>query len=394
MKWFRKTVDRGKYWLADYYLESTTNLKEASFALAVGQSVGNPSIRNRRETARLLKGHGAIILASEVKLKKLKKGKVRIAFPLKNMNVKEDGVTQLLVQVMGGQLDIDGIKKCHLLGLTLPPAFSFKFSGPRFGISGVRKYTGVYNRPILGGIIKPKVGMSSRELLAVVKEMVAGGVNFIKEDEIMANPSCCPLDERVRVVMPYLKEKKVIYAVCVNGDYPYVLQRVKRVYELGGNAVHVNWWAGLGVYKAIREMNLPLFLFFQKSGDRILTNPKHQFHIEWSVICQLAGLMGVDIIHAGMWGGYLNQSVDSLRKTMTVLANFGVLPSLSCGLHPGLIKALNRRFGVDYLANSGGAIHGHPYGIKAGVKAFRQAIDGKRGREYLAAIRLWGEVKP
>lgn len=391
MKWFRNSVHQEEYWLADYWLESTTDLREASFSLAVGQSVGNPTIRNQRETESLLEQHGAIILADEAKLKDLTKGRVRIAFPLKNMNIQEDGVTQLLVQAMGGQLDIKIIKKCQLLNLYLPKGFKFK--GPRFGIKGVRKYTGVYDRPILGGIIKPKVGLTSSELLEVVKEMVEGGVNFIKEDEILANPSCCPLAERVPLVMQYLKGKRVIYAVCINSDYSYILERARRVYELGGNAVHVNWWAGLGVYKAIRELDLPLFLFFQKSGDRIMTNEKHRFHIAWPVICQLAGLMGVDIIHAGMWGGYLAETVASLRKTLAIIAGCGVLPSLSCGLHPGMIEAVNKRFGVNYLANAGGAIHGHPGGTKAGVQAFRQAIDKKFGREYFEAVKLWGKVK-
>ncbi|KKS79553.1 MAG: Ribulose 1,5-bisphosphate carboxylase, large subunit [Candidatus Beckwithbacteria bacterium GW2011_GWA2_43_10] len=392
MQWFRNSVNQKEYWLADYWLESTTDLREASFSLAIGQSVGNPTIRSRRETEKLLEQHSAIILADETKLKNLTKGRVRIAFPLKNMNIQEDGVTQLLVQAMGGQLDIKIIKKCRLLNLDLPKAFKFK--GPRFGIKGVRQFTGVNDRPILGGIIKPKVGLSSQELLVVMKEMVEGGVNFIKEDEIMANPGCCPLEKRVPLVMQYLKGKKVIYAVCINSDYPYILERARRVYELGGNAVHVNWWAGLGIYKAIRELDLPLFLFFQKSGDRIITDEKHRFHIAWPVICQLAGLMGVDIIHAGMWGGYLAETAASLRKTLAVLAAYNVLPSLSCGLHPGMIGAINKRFGVNYLANAGGAIHGHPGGTKAGVQAFRQAIDGKLGREYFAAVRLWGEVKP
>lgn len=392
MKWFRNSVNQKDYWLADYWLESTTDLKEASFSLAVGQSVGNPMIRSKRETESLLEQHGAIILAEEAKLKKLTKGRVRIAFPWKNMNIQEDGVTQLLVQAMGGQLDIKTVKKCQLLSLDFPQGFKFK--APRFGIKGVREFTGVYNQPILGGIIKPKVGLSSQELLKVVQEMVEGGVNFIKEDEIMANPSCCPLEERVKAIMSYLKDKRVIYAVCINSDYPYILERVKRVYELGGNAIHVNWWAGLGVYKAIRDLDLPLFLFFQKSGDRVLTNEKHHFHIAWPVICQLAGLMGVDIIHAGMWGGYLSDTVASLRKSLAILGDCGVLPSLSCGLHPGLIGAINMRFGVDYLANAGGAIHGHPGGTRAGAQAFRQAINRQFGREYFAAVRLWGEVKP
>ena len=69
----------------------------------------------------------------------------------------------------------------------------------------------------------------------------------------------------------------------------------------------------MGVYKSVRELDLPIFMHFQKSGDKILTNKKHDFHIDWTVICYLAGLMGVDFIHAGMWGGYSDYSEEELK---------------------------------------------------------------------------------
>jgi len=193
--------------------------------------------------------------------------------------------------------------------------------------------------------------------------------------------------------MDYIKDKNVIYAVCINSDPPYLLDRVNKVYELGANSVHVNFWSGMGSYKAIRDMDLPLFLFFQKSGDKILTNKSHAFHIDWNVICKLSSLMGVDFIHAGMWGGYMNDNERDLHDTLAILRFYGTMPSLSCGMHPGLIKAINKRFGTDYMANVGGAIHGHPDGTFSGVKAMRQAIDGNYDKEYFSAIEKWGEVE-
>ena len=227
----------------------------------------------------------------------------------------------------------------------------------------------------------------------MVEEMVEGGVNFIKEDEIMANPAVCPINIRVPLIMDYLKDKNVIYAVCINSDPMHVIDRVKKVYELGANAIHINFWSGLGVYKSIRELDLPLFVHFQKSGDKILTNKNHQFHISWHVICELAGLMGVDFIHAGMWGGYLSDSEKELATTLKILRDRNVMPALSCGMHAGLIEAINSRFGINYMANVGGAIHGHPQGSCAGASAIRQSIDRNYKDEYTVAISKWGIVK-
>lgn len=385
-------IDRNKYLVAKYFLESTVSLKNAAWNLAIGQSVGNPNVRTERETDELFLNHSCVIENSE--FLENKSGEIFIGFPLANIDFETDGISQLLCFLMGGQLDIDTITKCHLLELFIPDFIIDKyFKKPKFGIDGVRKFTNVYGKPLLGGIVKPKTGVSPNILLDMVKEMVDGGVNFIKEDEIMSNPTICPLNERVPLISEYLRDKKVVYCFCINADPLHILDRVKFIHDNGGNGIHVNFWSGMGVYKSIRDLDLPLFMHFQKSGDKILTNKKHDFYIDWTVICYLAGLMGVDFIHAGMWGGYSDYSEEELTKIMNVLHGNNVIPALSCGMHPGLISAVSSRFGFDYLANCGGSIHGHPGGTVSGVRAMRQAIDGNFGPEYNAAIEKWGLIK-
>jgi len=386
-------IDSKKYYVVEYFLESTESLKDAAWQLAIGQSVGNPNIRNKWETDELFKNHSCIVIGDEKKLENIKSGIVKIAFPTSNIHWETDGVSHLLVNIMGGQLDIKSIIKCHVKNITFPENVLKYFKGPKYGISGVREYTKVFNKPLLGGIIKPKTGITPQVLLNMVKELVEGGVNFIKEDEILSNPSFCPIEERVPLIMDYLKDKNVIYCVSIHSDYPYILDRVKQVYELGGNGVHVNFWCGLGVYKAIRELDLPIFIHFQKSGDKILTNRDHDFHIDWTVISKLAGMMGVDFIHAGMIGGYYKWGEDEVIDSIKELNKWGVVPALSCGFHPGLTDYVTEKVGVNYMANVGGAIHGHPNGTTEGTKAMRQSIDKNYEDEYYKAIKKWGKIK-
>ena len=102
--------------------------------------------------------------------------------------------------------------------------------------------------------------------------------------------------------------------------------------------------------------------------------------------------MGVDIIHAGMFGGYLSDDLGELKDSMRILNNRNVLPSLSCGFHPGLVDLVTDTLGYEYMANVGGALHGHPDGTKAGTMAMRQAIDGTYEKEYYTAIGKWGKI--
>lgn len=384
------------YFIATYDLASSTNLRDASWDLAIGQSVGNPNVRNKWETDELFEKHSCKIVGNEAELKAKSAGEVKIAFPIINTDWKEDGISHLLVQVMGGQLDIDRITRCRLTKLDFPQGVLKFFKGPKYGMTGVREFTGVYNKPLLGAIVKPKIGITPAILLEMVKELVQGGVNFIKEDEIMSNPAVCPIEERVPLISAYLKTmreqgRNVIYAVCINADAPYALERVKRVYALGGNAIHINFWCGLGVYKSIRDLDLPLFVHFQKSGDKILTDKSHRFGIDWSVVCQLAGMSGVDTIHAGMLNGYSNSDNDEMKDVLRILNEHNVVPALSCGMHPGLVSGITKRIGCNYMANVGGAIHGHDWGTLAGAKAMKQAINGETNEpEYVSAIQKWG----
>ena len=372
---FRESVDTEKYFVVDYYLESSKSLRDAAWQLAIGQSVGNPNVRNHWETDELFENHSCLVLGNEQELEQIKSGNVKIAFPTININWKTDGVAHMLVNIMGGQLDIHSILKCHVKSIDFPQHVRNEFLGPKYGIDGIRKFTGVKDKPLFGAIVKPKTGISPETLLEMVKELVEGGVNFIKEDEILSDPSFCPIEERVPLVMNYLKDKNVVYCVSIHADYPYILDRVKQVYELGGNGVHVNFWCGLGVYKAIRELDLPIFVHFQKSGDKILTNRNHDFHIDWTVMCQLAGMMGVDFIHAGMIGGYYKWPEDETVEAVKILNELNVMPALSCGFGPELTESVTKAVGNNYMANVGGAIHGHKDGTLAGALAMRKSID-------------------
>ena len=212
MNIFQPEFVSNNYFIATYFLESKTTLRDAAWELAIGQSVGNPGVRSQWETEELFKNHSIIILAEEELLKTVKSGIVRFAFPLANIDMNSDGVSQLLCQLMGGQMDIDNVVKCQLNELKLPNEIESQyFNMPKYGISGMRAATGVYNKPFLGGIIKPKVIDNVNTLIRMVNEMIDGGVNFIKEDEIMANPSACSLEVRVKAIAPIIAQTNTIY---------------------------------------------------------------------------------------------------------------------------------------------------------------------------------------
>jgi len=411
---FRDTIEDDDHIIATYVVKSRDFLK-AVRGIAIGQSVGNPEVRSERDTEKIMRDHLAKILDVQEALTGKTEGAVRIAYPLVNFDVAEDGIMQLLCALMGGQMDIDVVESCRLVDVRFPEDFLAFFKGPKFGMSNIRQRAKAEDRPLLGAIVKPKTGLSVADLLAMVKELLAGGVDFIKEDEILGNPACCPFKERVKLVARMVNEfaanegREIFYTPCINADYPYFLDRARYAADQGAKAVHLNVWAGLSAYRALRELDMPdTAIFFQKSGDKVLTSQHHRFAIDWPVMVQLARMIGADFIHAGMWQGYLSDSEEFLGKVLDNLRGesryAATVPSLSCGSHPGLVNTTVRTFGTGVMMNVGGAIHGHPMGTTAGARAMRQSFECTQQEadikefmqdkpELKAAIEKWGYVE-
>tara|TARA_B100000579_G_scaffold363699_1_gene322338 strand:+ start:514 stop:1776 length:1263 start_codon:yes stop_codon:yes gene_type:complete len=407
---FRSTIDKNSHIIAKYFVKSKDLLRAAK-GIAIGQSIGNPDVRLDSESVEILENHLAKIMDYEENLISKNAGVIRIAYPLNNYDTKEDGVTQLMCSLMGGQMDIELIESCQLIDVDLPADFLKNFKGPKIGCDEIKKRAKVENRPLLGGIVKPKTGLSVDELKDVCIKMVQGGVDFIKEDEILSNPSCCPFEKRVEVVNDAVQNeaskmgKEVFYAPCINSDLPYLLKRLEFLVKKKINSYHLNIWAGLPTYRYLRSFDYNIAMHYQKSGDRVMTDAKNIYSVHWKVLLKLARISGADFIHAGMWGGYLSDTKEDLSEWIKILTSNSkegfpkTIASLSCGSHPGLVDSTIKNFGNELMMSLGGSMHGHPSGTIAGARAMRQAFDcnsknldpkNSKEKELQEAIKKWG----
>ncbi len=117
---FTRDIDLSKYFIVKYFLAGKTSLRDAAWNLAIGQSIGNPNNRSVWETDQMFRDHSCFVLADENELKSKFSGEVDIAFPLENLDLEEDGISQILCHIAGGQVDILEIEQCHVLDVTLP----------------------------------------------------------------------------------------------------------------------------------------------------------------------------------------------------------------------------------------------------------------------------------
>ena len=97
MKFYNPSIDKSQYLIAKYFIKSkNVDLKKAAWDLAIGQSVGNPNVRNQWETEELFEQSSCVIVHDKDELKDVYQGVVKIGFPIINSNWEEDGISHLL----------------------------------------------------------------------------------------------------------------------------------------------------------------------------------------------------------------------------------------------------------------------------------------------------------
>src|SRR6185369_16235772 len=166
---------------ATYLIETPLPIKRAADALAGEQSSGT-FVDIPGETARLRRRFGARVEkiteletvpcpslpGSRPADGKFHRAKLVISWPTENVGCN---LPALISTVQGNLYELSQFSGLKLLDLELPLGFVGSFRGPRFGISGTRRLTGVQGRPMIGTIIKPSIGLTPRQTARLVKTL-------------------------------------------------------------------------------------------------------------------------------------------------------------------------------------------------------------------------------
>lgn len=332
-------------------------------------SVAAPSLRG----SRLAKGHAG---AAEYR-----RAEITIEFPFYNFGAN---VPTLMATVCGNLYELAEHSGCKLLDLELPPAFARRYPGPQFGVEGTRRLCGVHDRPIIGTIVKPSVGLSPEQTAELVRELGEAGIDFVKDDELMADPPHSPLKERVRCVMAEINRladrtgRKIMYAVNISDELEAMYRHHDAVLEAGGTCIMVSLnhvgFAGVSALRARSE--LPIH--GHRNGWGMLT--RHPLlGIEFSAYQKLWRTVGVDHLHVNGLQNKFWESDDSVVRSIQAMQQplfdgYHAMPVISSGQWGGQAPETYRRTGtLDVMYVAGGGIMAHPMGPAAGLRGIRQA---------------------
>ena len=404
-----ENIDKERHLIASFYVDSVLPLEKAAEAIAAESSTGTWT-----RLSTMKEGIMHNLSAKVVDIDKNKKI-VTIAYP--NQLWEVDNLAQLLSGIAGNIYGLKEIKALRLVDVEFNKRYVTMFEGPAFGIEGIRDLLQVYNRPLLGTIVKPKLGLSAAEHAKVAYEAWSGGVDIVKDDENLTSQSFNNFYRRIRLTLA-LKRKaeeetgeRKIYLPNITARPEEMLRRAQFVREEGGRAVMIDiLTAGLSQVEQLRAYDLDLVIHGHRAMHAALTRDVH-WGMSMLFIAKLARLAGVDELHIGTVVGKMEGGKEEVLTMHRKLKQpwYNIKPTMhvaSGGLHPGHVQALlNILNDIDVIINMGGGIHGHPDGTFAGARAARQALDvalaGKsfhdviktqKPKELYKALMHWGFI--
>lgn len=310
---------------------------------------------------------------------------VEVAFPDALVN---DDIFTLLAVLLGNVFELRELGSIRLDNLTVPEAFASKYPGPAFGIEGTRALAGAESgRPLLGSIVKPSVGLTPEQTAAKIAGLAEAGLDFVKDDELMASAVNSSLEDRVEAVMRAVHDvadrigRKIMVAFNISShDAERLVRNHDTVVAAGGTCVMVSInHVGPSAVSFLRSRSsVPIHLHRNGWGG-MTRSPRTG--MSFQVYSTIWRLIGGDQLHVNGISNKFWESDDSVVASIgSCLAPMvplrPLVPVVSSGQWGGQAEETYRRTRtVDLLYLAGGGIQGHPDGVAAGVDAVRTAWD-------------------
>ncbi len=387
--------------ICTFYLEPEgVGIKEAAGGVAAESSIGTwTELTTVKPYVKELAAHAFSIEANIIK----------IAYPIDLF--EPNNIPNILSSVSGNVFGLNSLRNLRLSDIHFPSQLVESFKGPKYGIEEIRKLLRVHDRPLVGTIIKPKLGLRTEDHKEVAYEAWVGGCDLVKDDENLSSQRFNPFEDRLAETLESRDRaeeetgERKAYMINITAETEEMLERAEAVLDQGGEYVMVDMiTCGFSTVQTLREQDFDLVIHAHRAGHAAFTkNPKHG--VSMKVIAKIARMIGVDQLHVGTAVGKMYETreevegnCDALKTEMSGFSQ--VLPVASGGLHPGLVPDLIELFGEDFVIQAGGGVHGHPGGTRLGAKAMRQAVEAslkeisleeyaKEHTELRAALEKW-----
>lgn len=371
-------IDTDAYVICDYRVTSDLPMTMVAEAIAAEQSTGTwTGISTLKD--EVFERYGAKVL-------KIDGDTVRVAYPNEDFSIEVGAVPQILSVIAGNLFGLESIKKLRLEDVSFPKEITSQFKGPKYGVDGLRERLCRPEKPLVGTIVKPKIGLSPKETADYVYEAGKGGLTNSKDDETLVDQRFCPIEDRTVAVADALDRLRseghsMMHAVNISTSGDKIVELGEKVQSWGAKQIMVDvMTCGFAAVQALaedRSIKVPVHVHRTMHGA-MTRDPLHG--IAMLPITKLVRMCGGDALHIGTLGvgkmsgnGHDHDSLDACLSRDSPYKT--VMPVCSGGVYPGMIGKMISVSGMNVQIQAGGGVAGHPGGVRKGAMGMCQAVD-------------------
>ncbi|KUO71643.1 MAG: hypothetical protein APF77_09335 [Clostridia bacterium BRH_c25] len=400
----------GDYIIATYLVYGTdsSNVFKKIGNFAVGQTIGT-WIRIPGVTQEMVENYQGRILS----MHQIPSGEetivvLRLAFPIANF---AGNFSMMLTAMMGN--DVSTALRTKLIDIELAGNAIGAFRGPSQSIDDLRKLTKAFGRPLVLNMIKPCTGFSPVEGAKLFYEAALGGIDLIKDDELLGNTGYNEVADRVREYTKAAKSaaehtgKETVYLVNITDSPSKMKDNAKAAIQSGAKGCLVNFvFGGIDSMAEIcGEFGDKLFIMAHYAGVGVMNWQKGGIanSVYIGLIPRLAGAHAVMTMFVGE--NNADDRYDFFKTIQSQRMAIGeikpVVTAVGGGITPLNLAGIYDDIGKDIILGVGGAVQGHPNGAACGAKAtmsaVKAAVEGipieqaaKECEHLKAAVDCWG----
>lgn len=333
---------------------------------------------------------------------------LRIAFPAANFG---NSLAMLMTALVGN--DVSTALHARLIDLEFAGGYKPGYRGPRQGIDELRALTGIRSRPLVLNMIKPCAGFTPEEGAKLFAQAAMGGVDLIKDDELLGSPGYNRVLDRFRsyeaaAADVYEKTgRRPVYLPNITDTPSRMMEHAEALYQAGAKACLVNFiFGGLDALKDLTDQyGDKLFIMGHYAGVGVMNawNNGIANSVMLGLLPRLAGAHAV-MTMAPLPGNPAShydfrRTVQAQRLPLGEIAP--LVTAVGGGITPISQEAYQKELGKNTIIGIGGAIQGHPLGATAGAEAAMAAVKAAAEQIPLeeaarvckplaAALELWG----
>ena len=397
-------VDPDNYVVCKYRVTTDLPMEKAAEAIAAEQSTGTwTGISTLDKDIFDSLGARVIDISGD---------EIIVEFPTEDFSIEVGAVPQILSVIAGNLFGLGALKGVRLEDVTFPKEILNQFKGPKFGAEGIRKALDRPEKPLVGTIVKPKIGLNPKKTAEYVYEAGSGGLTNSKDDETLVDQAFCPIEDRTIAVAEALDRlesegHKMMHAINVSTRGDKIVELAEKVQSWGARELMVDViTCGFGAVQALAEdpsIKVPIHVHRTMHGA-FTKDPLHG--VAMLPLTKLTRMCGGDALHIGTLG--VGKMSGSTKEDANLPACLGsdvpyktVMPVCSGGVYPGIVEAIVKKAGNNVQIQAGGGVAGHPGGVRAGAMGMSQAVDAaflgtskeeyaKDHKELAIALETWG----